>query len=118
MGKQRLTTAVSMRFDQEILEKIEEWRSNMRPIPSRSSAVRKLVARSIVIETILPQILETSLSRLLAEGVISAASDSESYKRLSEVILGVLEETALQSLKDDENLCEPDHPSEIQKRSG
>lgn len=38
---------ISMNMEKELLEKIENWRGNQRPIPNRTEAIHKLIRKGL-----------------------------------------------------------------------
>lgn len=76
-----------LRHDEDFLDAIEDWRSQQRPMPSRSEAVRSLTMRAIAAENYLAVILEKLLEPLASGGLLSEEGDKSIYPRIQEYVL-------------------------------
>lgn len=85
---------LQVRCTERFLADLDEWRATLRPIPSRSEAIRRAAMRGAALDRFLPVILRESARELVNAGVVCATTEPETYVRWSRVLIQSLDHAA------------------------
>lgn len=96
----------NFRHDPSFMDAVDNWRASQRPIVTRAEAIRRLALRGIAAEKYLAIILENSLERLWAGGILGPSADRHNFQRFQEFAIQGLDAAVGLRFPKDEDLAD------------